>query len=384
MNLHVPTKTISEPHAVRRLGIEAASYGERWLLITEEQLLESDALEMVKKSCRDQGVELIIFSDISPSSNSSAVNRAVELAPASKVSGIIGFGDLTSLSIAKAAAAIGRSKAPAAKLIHDGSVDEISPYPYFEIPATVRDPILYSGALYLIDARNGMAVRPHLSRFRAKLGILDPRLFGAYSQKYRLMVVLDMLLSAIEGYFSANSTFFSDTLFLRSIGLTLSNIPKIIEGANDERKEEERTLRLQQAGFFASYGLSMSCEGIGTATGHIIAAEKKLPQPVLSAILLPFVLEYGVKACPEKVSRMGPMLGENLKGLSVVSAADRVVESIRNYIGIENLPSRLSELGVEKETIERCAAQAVNWPLLDSLPKKMSEEDLTAFLRDAL
>ncbi len=379
-SLHIPTTSFCGLDSAAHIGRTARRLGTHFLLVTENQLIGTQALETVKRSCENQGVETIVYSDIGPFTSSKAISEAVELAAVSKVDGIIGFGDIYSLSIAKAAAAIGKSSRPSA-LIFSGELDDkVAPYPYFEIPSTVRSPFLFSRGLYLIDARNGEAAHPLLPTFKAHTAVLDPALLGSYSQKYSLSVVMDLLLSAIEGYFSNEATFFSDTLLLRAIGLLLSNLQKLI----DNSQEEGIRTRLQQAGFFAAYGLTMSSEGIGTATSHILAVEKRVPQPVIATILLPYVLEYGVKACPDKVSRMGPMLGENLKGLSVVAAADRVVESIRNYLGIEQLPSRLSELAVDRNDIDETAAKAAGWPLLRSLPKSLGQEEIASFLQDAL
>ena len=380
LSLHIPTTSYCGPESAAHIGRAARRIGTHFLLVTENQLIGTSALDAVKRSCENQGVETIVHSEIGPFPSSKAISEAVELAAVSKVDGIIGFGDIYSLSIAKASAAIGRSSRPSALIFSEEIDDKVAPYPYFEIPSTVRSPFLFSRGLYLIDARNGEIAHPLLPTLKAHSAMLDPALLDSYSQKYSLSVVMDLLLSAIEGYFSTESTFFSDTLLLRAIGLILSNLQKLI----DNSQEEGISTRLQQAGFFAAYGLSMSTEGVGTATSHILAVQRRVPQPVIATILLPYVLEYGVKACPDKVSRMGPMLGENLKGLSVVAAADRVVESIRTYLGIEQLPTRLSELGIDRNDIQEASTKASSWPLLRSLPKTLGEEEIASFLRDAM
>ncbi|MFP4180949.1 MAG: iron-containing alcohol dehydrogenase [Spirochaetaceae bacterium] len=380
LSVYIPTASFCYPGAAAQLGREAALKGRRFLLVTEQQLSDSRVQETLKNSCENQGIEIISYTDVGPFPNTSHVNKVVELAKAGRVDGIIGFGDIYTLSIAKGAAATGKSGTPAAAIITGNLDDTVSPYPYFEVPSTVRAPILFNGGLHLVDARNGEAVYSLLPNYRTDAGFLDPDLLDIYSQKYRLSVIMDLLLSSIEGYISGEDTFFSDTLHLRAIGLVLSNLAQVLE----EPGNTDYIFRIQQAGFFAAYGLGISSPGIGTITSHILAAVKRVPQPVISTILLPYVLEYGVKTAPEKVSRMGPMLGENLKGLSVVQAADRVVESIRTYLGVDVLPSRLSELGIDGGDIESAAAQACRWPLSDALPSRMDEERAASFLRDAL
>jgi 1,3-propanediol dehydrogenase len=100
--------------------------------------------------------------------------------------------------------------------------------------------------------------------------------------------------------------------------------------------------------------------------------------------LLPYVLEYGIKVCPEKVARMGNILGENLKGLSVVAAADRVVESLRASLGVDQLPGRLSEVGVEEQHLSQTAAKLLEVPFLEALPEPVSSQELFTYLKDAL
>jgi alcohol dehydrogenase class IV len=81
---------------------------------------------------------------------------------------------------------------------------------------------------------------------------------------------------------------------------------------------------------------------------------------------------------------MGPILGENLRGLSVVAAADRVVEKIRASIGVEQLPGRLSDLGVRRNELSFAASRMVELTFLNSLPAAMSRDEIEEFLRDAL
>jgi alcohol dehydrogenase class IV len=128
----------------------------------------------------------------------------------------------------------------------------------------------------------------------------------------------------------------------------------------------------------------MSSYGLGTASSYVLSAMKQIPQPIVATILLPYVLEYGLRVCPEKVARMGPILGENLRGLSVVTAADRVVEKIRASIGVEQLPGRLTDLGVRRNELSFAAARIVELPFLKYLPASISQEEIEQFLRDAL
>jgi alcohol dehydrogenase class IV len=123
--------------------------------------------------------------------------------------------------------------------------------------------------------------------------------------------------------------------------------------------------------------------GVGTALSWSIGAFRSVPKAVASTILLPHILEYGLRAAPEKVARMGNILGENLKGLSVVAAADRTVESLRASIGSHQFPGRLSELNLEKDDFTEVVRKARDLPFIGDVPNPLSFEDLVQLLQQA-
>ncbi len=376
MQLYIPTAFHCAPGAIGRAGREAAAFGSRFLLLSEEYLQEGRQLRELRRVCEEAAVETILFADVHPYSTAEAVERARDLARVSRCEGVLSFGDVHTLSIARAlAAGVGEERDPETgyRSEHTGAI------PYIEIPSTFRSPFLCNGGSVLTFGGGEVVFRSSMNFF-PRSTFIDPQLFDAYTVKYRLSTLMDAFLLAVEGYFSTDSTFFSDTLLLRAIGLSISALPELLKNPSGA----EPLFTAAQAGFFAGYGLSMSSYGIGTASAYVLSTMKQIPQPVIATILLPYVLEYGLRVCPDKVARMGPILGENLRGLSVVAAADRVVEKIRASIGVEQLPGRLSDLGVRKNEISFAAARIVELPFLSSLPSAMSREEIEAFLRDAL
>jgi alcohol dehydrogenase class IV len=376
LQLYVPTEFRCAPEAVRGLGRAAADIGSRFLLVSEEYLQEGRQLRDIRSACEDAGVETILFGDIQPYSTAEAVERARDLARVSRCEGIIAFGDVHTLSISRAlAAGVGEDRDPDTGTHRQ----QRSALPYIELPSTFRSPFLCNGGSVLTFG-GGEVVFRSSRQFFPRLTIIDPEILGTYTVKYRLSSLMDAFLLAVEGYFSDDSTFFSDTLLLRAIGLAISALPELLK----DPAGREPLFTGAQAGFFAGYGLAMSSYGLGTAASYVISAMKQIPQPVIATILLPYVLEYGLRVCPEKVARMGPILGENLRGLSVVAAADRVVEKIRASIGVEQLPGRLSDLGVRRNELSFAASRMVELTFLNSLPAAMSRDEIEEFLRDAL
>ncbi|MCF7949124.1 MAG: iron-containing alcohol dehydrogenase [Spirochaetia bacterium] len=379
LEFYVPSRAFCYYGAISQLGRSCFKNSRRILLITNSHLPDTAGLKSVLSTAEANGLNIILVPDIYPYSSDSVVDEVMDIARISYIEGVIGYGDVDALSVARAVALLTPQKLELQQL-YDGLPDHTESLPYVEIPATSRTPFLFNGGLVLGDRYDKSTRFLQVDAFRPCAVIQDPALLKDFSRKYRVAALLDTLLLAVESYFSRKATFLSETLSLRAIGVAINNM-------NPQQQTPDATETLfqaQQAGFFAGLGLSMSAPGWGTAAAYSLGRLVRVPQPIIATILLPYVLEYGIKVCPEKVARMGNILGENLKGLSVVAAADRVVESLRASLGVDQLPGRLSEVGVEEQHLSQTAAKLLEVPFLEALPEPVSSQELFTFLKDAL
>lgn len=379
LELHIPTQIFSSQGAAKNLGETCLRGSTRVFLITNSSLQESSSLKELRRNAEAAGLELIVEPEVGPFAGDEVVDKLLEIARISYVEAVIGFGDVTALSMARAVAVLHRLPFSARDL--EGEFQPTGPaLPYLEIPAVFSSPFFFNGGLVLNDRVEKTARFVDVSGFVPCSFLQDPVFLKEFSRKYRTASLLETLLLAVEGYFSTASTFFSETLLLRGIGLSLDSLPALLQSPDDL----DVLTRAQQAGFFTGYGLSMSSPGWGTAAAHLLGSRRRVPPAIIATILLPYVLEYGLEVCPEKVARMGNMLGENLKGLSVVAAADRVVESIRASLGVEHLPGRLSEIGLDEGQLLQTAARMEEIPFLASLPSSLGARELFTYLKNAL
>lgn len=252
--------------------------------------------------------------------------------------------------------------------------------PYIEIPGTFRNPFMLSDRFAISDARDSRIKIVSVRNSHPDYVLIDPEVYSSLSRQFRLSALMDTFLESIEGYFSVKSNFISDTLFLKAIALIISHLP----GLKEDPDNPENLLQAAKAGFSSALGLSTGMSGLGTACSFEIDRQFAVPHSAVATILLPYILEYGLKIQPEKVSRMGPILGENISGLSVVAAADRVIETLRVSVGVQNLPGRLSELGLTAENLTAVAERVIDYPMIKDLPEKISVEDIYTFLKEAL
>lgn len=379
LELYIPTMMFSSHGALNQLGRTCLAGKSRILLLTNSALQNSPSLGLIRQNAEAAGIDLIIEPEVSPYSTDEVVDAMLNISRISYIEGVIGFGDATALSIARAVAVLHNSVYAAGDLEQKVHI-QTAMLPYLEIPTALSSPFFFNGGMVLSDRYEKTPRYIDIPGFVPCSFLQDPAVLKDISRKQRIAALLETLLMAVEGYFSKNSTYFSDTLLLRGIGLSLDTLPDLLKNPEDQ----EVLFRAMQAGFFTAYGLSMSSPGWGTSASQFLAQLQHVPTAIVATILLPYVLEYGLKVCPEKVARMGNMLGENLKGLSVVAAADRVVESIRTSLGVEQLPGRLSELGIQEKQLSQTVAKVMEVPFIQALPAPLGSQELFSFLKTAL
>jgi alcohol dehydrogenase len=375
LSLYIPSRIFCSPGALRHLPEIAEKLGNRFLLITDGTLAGSPGVNKIRTLIEDNGGEVMVFTDLPLHSDSRSAEEAVELAKVSRLHGVLGFGGMRALSIARMTALA----APGPFRVDDilsGTSPDWEALPYIEIPGVLRHPWALSSSLMMVDARKGAPVMLHRTGLYPYALFMDPELLESVTAKYRIAVLLDTLLLSVEGYLSGKNSFMSETHFLKAVALALGSIESL-----QQKREEEASFFAAQSALFNAFGTLSGSPGAGTALSWSIGVHRSLPKSVVSTVLLPHMLEYGLRVAPEKVSRMGNILGENLKGLSVVAAADRTVDRLRNSLGSHDLPGRLQELGVKKEDFGDIVSMARELPFLSNGPAPISGEDLLELLR---
>ncbi len=365
--------------ALGRIGDEASKYGSRALIVTGTNVSDAGLHKRVEKILESHGISSIIFDSIGPDTTSEAVDAAAGLAAAGKAQMIIGLGGVKTLSIARAAAITSGADIRIDDLI-DGLHPSEEPLPVFSIPTACRDPFMFKDSIMMIDRRSRNCSLIKTGDIYPKSVFIDPQTAVSIPSSTFAFTIIDTLMYAIEGYMSEKCNFLSESLFLKAISAVVTSERKLGENV-DDREAMEKAAR---AGLVTALGLSMSGPGLGAALSMIIASAARAPRVLVSAVLLPVILEYGVKVCPEKIARLAPILNETTDGLSEIAAAERVIEAIRHRIGLKRVQMRLSEFGVAQDDLSGIASAVRKFEFVAHLPAPVPTEDLILMLRKTL
>lgn len=375
----IPTRVYFGRESYTRLGQILHETGRRNLIITESIFANERFLKKITDHLEKQGIGSVIYSEIGMKSTSTSIETIIPLIRAGKIQTVIGLGGVRCLSIAKTAAAVSNQTE---KIDNYLNVAELTapPLNYIEIPTSCRNPVMLTEYAVNIDGKNRDLRMTRIKDFRPYCVIMDPDLNEHIPIKYAYATLMDCLMQAIEGYLSETNNFFSETIFLKSIGTLTS----VLKTPRSELSSPEIRVNLYRAGFLCALGLTMGSPGIGSAVSMILGAKFMQPKSLLATIMMPHVLNYGLKNCPEKLARIAPILDVKTENISVRETAEQVVELVRYMIGMENLPMRLKDLDIGVSQIDQVLPIVENFPFLHALPVRYSRDELFNLLEVAL
>jgi alcohol dehydrogenase class IV len=115
---------------------------------------------------------------------------------------------------------------------------------------------------------------------------------------------------------------------------------------------------------------------VGVATGCTHGAG--------NGLFLPYVMDYNIPACPQRLATVARLLDEEVGGLSTWEAAERAVQAVQRLKAEIGIPMRLRELGVEEADLRPLAeATAQITRLLQANPRPLGADALEGILRQA-
>jgi alcohol dehydrogenase len=91
---------------------------------------------------------------------------------------------------------------------------------------------------------------------------------------------------------------------------------------------------------------------------HQLGGFYNLPHGVCNAILLPYVCDFNLIACPKRYRNIAVALGQDVTGLSDLDAGAKGIQAIRQLSELLGIPSGLAELGVREGDLKEMATNA--------------------------
>jgi len=361
----------------RQAGKKAKELGmTKVLLVTDKGVAGAGHAEKVAKVIRDEGIEVEIWEQVETDCPDYTVVAGAAKGREKAVDGIIGLGGGSALDTAKAIAAV----------IPNGDqvLEEIVLYlsgqkKYAEHPITLMLIPTTAGTGSESTFVSVISSEP----MHCKIGlpcppnyaIVDPELTLSCPAFITAFTGMDAFSHANEALTEAKNTPHSDLLAYEVIRLVTKWLPVAVKDANNMEARENLAFASNLAGIaFNESGVHM-----GHSTAHALGHMYHIPHGVCCALVTPAIIEFAAKTYPEKMKKIGEIMGVTFGSEAPEAIGKQVGDAVRKLCKEIHIPS-FKEQGLTKEQILAAKPMIYQEPLCMTFGGTITEQDVVTAL----
>jgi alcohol dehydrogenase class IV len=347
-------------------------------VITDSGIKAAGLLELLAKALERADISYRFFTEVEPDPKIEVVAASLEAARAFGPDAIIGFGGGSSLDISKVTSVMLTNAGPIEKYFGM----ELVPHPGIPlilIPTTAGTGSEVTSICVLSDTRNKVKKGIVSEHMFARVALLDPQLTIGLPPHITAMTGMDALVHAVESYTGVRATVFTDTLNLQAIRMVTANL-RTAYANGDNREARENML---YASCLAGMAFSNTQNGLDHALALAIGGKFHLPHGLLTAFIIPWVMEYNLMANPKKFIEIARAFGEETGGLPEIAAARLSVKAVKSLLDDLGICYKLRHYEVPREEIPALAKAAIGAArLISNNPRKVTEKEVIKLLEE--
>jgi alcohol dehydrogenase len=366
-------------NAVEKLGsISAQLAAKRALIVTDKGIVKSGLLDRLKQCVA--GLAHEVYDDIDHTPSFETIRRCTRFAKEGQFDLVIGFGGGSVMDAAKAVSVMATNPGKVEDYL---GFDKVRVPPLRKILITTTSGTGSEVTIYAMLAQrdnppyviDGIFDRYCLPEY----AIVDPTLTLGVPPSLTANTGIDALSHATECYVNIKSSFHNKPFAWEAVRLTSQNLEKATAVGGDL----EARHNMSAGSLLAGMAFTQSGSGIGHGLGEAFQVEYNVQHGTAIAIVLPHVMAFNLAEAPAPYAELAQAMG--ITGLPQRTLAERAVERMREIIRHIGLPTRLREVGIPENDLEKIAKAALE--LSPSLFKKnvrpVGEKEVLYLLRQA-
>lgn len=350
----------------------------RALVVTDETLINVGVTEKVTSMLDEYQIMYEIFSDIKPNPTISNVKKGLKLARKYHCDYIIAVGGGSVIDTAKAIGIIfNNPDYKEVKTLVGVADTKNRSLPIIAIPTTAGTAAEVTINYVITDEEEVVKLVCVDPNDIPVLSIIDTELMAAMPASTAAATGLDALTHAMECYITRGAWEMSDMYALQAMKLIYENLESAVT------KDRDAMEKMALAQYIAGMGFSNVGLGIVHSMAHQLGAVYDTPHGVANALLLPYVLEFNGKVCPDRFRNMGTSFGLDMNNTSDEEAVIKVVKAVRDLAIRLNIPQHISEIGGKEADIPMLAKKALEDPCTGGNPRDIDLDEMEQLFRKA-
>ena len=351
----------------------------RILLVTDKTLYESKLVDMVTRVLEHNTIGYYLFDGVKPNPTVKNVQDGLLMANINNVDCIVAVGGGSVIDTAKAISIIMTNPEFNDVVSLDGVADTKNKgLPLIALPTTAGTAAEVTINYVITDetrTKKMVCVDVHDIPLVA---IIDPDLMDGMPQQIAASTGMDALTHAMEGYITKAGWLIPDMFHINAMALIYKNLEK---AANE--KDKVAIEKMAYAQYIAGMGFSNVGLGIVHSMAHSLGAYFDTPHGVANALLLPHVMKFNGKVCPQLFRNMGYAFGIDMSDATDEEAVQKIVDAVAELSKKLHIPQTLKEIGIPEEMIPTLAKQAINDACTPGNPREVTVEDIIEIYREA-
>src|SRR5699024_6676460 len=268
----------------------------------------------IKRILKEENVNVTFFSDFRGEPTTDHLHEALEKLHKAEPNGVLALGGGSAIDIGKAVAFF--AKNPSAGWDKIASQIRLDKLPLLAVPSTAGTGSEATKVMVIKNSETEVKMNPGHPDLMPDVAILDPHLTTSLPKHFTAYTGMDALTHAIEAYVSTNGSRVTDDFALKAINMVGKNLPIAYEKGSDVKAREEMLL----GSCYAGIAFSNASTNLAHAVGRPLGARFHIPHGLSVALVLPFVMRFGLEAAPYRYAQIAVALGEDaiedVKGLA--------------------------------------------------------------------
>ncbi len=378
--LPIPQPTLLVgPGASARLGQAIAGFGHRRiLLITDSVIVKLGLLQPLTEALAAGGAAYVVFDEVTPDAPIPLVEQGIERFRHEDCDAIVAFGGGSVIDAAKVIGlAAANDKHPRDLVGYFRGLR--GPVPIYAVPTTAGTGSEVTVAAVISDPECEKKLVIADTRIVPKMAALDPELMTGLPQAVTAATGMDALTHAIEAFIGYWGTGYTDRMALSAVSMIFENLPIVYAKGSDLAAREKMAL----ASTYAGFAFTRANVGNVHAIAHQLGGKYHTPHGLANAIMLPLVLRFSASEITDKLAVLAVHAKVGNEGEPPAQLAERFLDAIDVLAASIDIPRQLDAL---RESDIPALAEAACWEADTNypVPKRMSQQDCEALLRQAL
>ena len=348
-------------------------------LVSDKSLVDAGVTAKIETVLKNANIKYDLYDEIKPNPTIKNVTDGVEACKKSKADVIVAVGGGSSMDTAKGISIVMTNPERSDIKSLNGLSNTVNRgMPVIALPTTAGTAAEVTINYVITDEEAEIKMVCVDPNDIPILAIIDSELMASMPKGLAAATGMDALTHAIEGYITKAHNDMSDMFHMKAIKMIFKYLPAAVNEKNPEAIE-----KMGMAQYIAGMGFSNVGLGIVHSMAHSLGAFFDTPHGLANALLLPHVLKFNGKICPDLFRNMGRAMGLDMDNLTDDEAVDKVVDAVRSLAIKIGIPQTLKEIGIKKEDLPMLAHQAIDDVCTAGNPRNVTEQDILALYQEA-